>query len=252
MPCCPRARRAGCQHKADSARAPNKGPSETSLLVEKNPCRESAYQFRFHQLPLPTWERLFNKSFAHTATSAHRPVAGLPLSVTAMGMASILKPSAWALEREDTRFGPSSSWSNKDMDPVPPHKRTWSTWNFVAYWVSDATNAAAWQLASSMLAVGLSWRQALPAIAVGHFIIAVSLLCLANFFPCSCLFAAGGYAQRDDGGSSPLGVPCYRSFILWVLVQLFRGHKPDRSGHVLVWHSGKAQSFLCRSLLTQT
>lgn len=61
------------------------------------------------------------------------------------------------------------------MDPVPPKQRTWSTWNYVAYWLSDATSIANWQLASSMLTVGLSWKQALPAIAVGNIIIAVSL-----------------------------------------------------------------------------
>lgn len=43
------------------------------------------------------------------------------------------------------------------MDPVLPHLRTWTTWNYIAYWVSDATNVAMWQLASSMLAIGLSW-----------------------------------------------------------------------------------------------
>jgi cytosine/uracil/thiamine/allantoin permease len=43
------------------------------------------------------------------------------------------------------------------MDPVPPHLRTWSTWNYIAYWISDATNVAMWQLASSMLAIGLTW-----------------------------------------------------------------------------------------------
>ncbi|PCH42378.1 hypothetical protein WOLCODRAFT_73288 [Wolfiporia cocos MD-104 SS10] len=93
-----------------------------------------------------------------------------------MGKKSVtayLRPSAWALEPEPSTFAPSSRWSNKDMDPVPPHARTWTTWNYVAYWISDATNAAVWELASSMLAVGLSWRQALPAIAVGHCIIAV-------------------------------------------------------------------------------
>jgi len=60
------------------------------------------------------------------------------------------------------------------MDPVPPEKRTWTTWNYVAYWISDATNAGIWQLASSMLATGLSWRQAIPAIAVAQCIIAVA------------------------------------------------------------------------------
>ncbi|KAI0674670.1 NCS1 nucleoside transporter family [Trametes maxima] len=88
-----------------------------------------------------------------------------------------VRPSTWALEREPSSFAPSRGWwSNKDMDPVPPHKRTWTTLNYIAYWVSDAWNAAVWQLASSMLAVGLSWRQALPAIAVGHIVIAVVMV----------------------------------------------------------------------------
>ncbi|KAJ6619766.1 permease for cytosine/purines, uracil, thiamine, allantoin-domain-containing protein [Mycena sp. CBHHK59/15] len=84
--------------------------------------------------------------------------------------------SRWALEPDASTFAPSSKWSNKDMDPVPPHLRTWTTWNYVAYWISDATNTASWELASSMIAIGLSWRQALPAIAVGHIIIAVIMV----------------------------------------------------------------------------
>ncbi|KAJ7494742.1 cytosine-purine permease [Mycena galericulata] len=79
--------------------------------------------------------------------------------------------STWALEPEASTFAPNSKWSNKDMDPVAPHLRTWTTWNYVFYWISDATNTASWELASSMIAVGLSWRQALPAIAVAHLII---------------------------------------------------------------------------------
>ncbi|KAH9945441.1 NCS1 nucleoside transporter family [Epithele typhae] len=91
-------------------------------------------------------------------------------------LSAYARPSAWALEPESSTFAPSSKWSNKDMDPVPPQKRTWSTFNYVAYWVSDATNSAVWELASSMLAIGLSWRQALPAIAVGHIIISVVMV----------------------------------------------------------------------------
>jgi len=43
------------------------------------------------------------------------------------------------------------------MDPVPPNMRTWTTFNYITYWISDATNVATWALASSMLAIGLSW-----------------------------------------------------------------------------------------------
>ncbi|KAF9561582.1 cytosine-purine permease [Agrocybe pediades] len=92
-------------------------------------------------------------------------------------MSRFLKASHWALdEQQPSKFGPSSRWSNYDMDPVLPEDRKWTTWSFIAYWVSDATNAAVWQLASSMLAIGLSWRQALPAIAVGNTIIAIVMV----------------------------------------------------------------------------
>ena len=86
----------------------------------------------------------------------------------------LFRLSCWSLVRQASIYGPSARWSNEDMDPVPPEKRTWTTWNYVAYWISDATNAATWQLASSMLTIGLSWRQALPAIAVAQCIIAVA------------------------------------------------------------------------------
>ena len=43
------------------------------------------------------------------------------------------------------------------MDPVPLNERTWSMFNYVAYWISDTANATSWALASSILVVGLSW-----------------------------------------------------------------------------------------------
>ncbi|KAG8946456.1 hypothetical protein FRC04_011632 [Tulasnella sp. 424] len=88
-------------------------------------------------------------------------------------VSKLTQPSSWVLEPEAATFAPNNKWSNKDMDVVPPHLRTWSSWDFVAYWLSDAANVATWNMASSMLAIGLSWRQVLPAIAVGHFIIAI-------------------------------------------------------------------------------
>ncbi|KAI6101745.1 permease for cytosine/purines, uracil, thiamine, allantoin-domain-containing protein [Pisolithus croceorrhizus] len=86
-----------------------------------------------------------------------------------------LRPSTWALEPEETTFA-NYGWSNKDMDPVPPRLRTWTGWNYVTYWVSDATNVAIWELAGSMLAIGLSWRQALSCIAAGYAVISVVMV----------------------------------------------------------------------------
>ena len=80
------------------------------------------------------------------------------------------------------------------MNPVPLDERTWTTFNYVAYWISDATNIATWETASSMLAIGLSWlvvssnmrngygkyqphrRQALPAIALGNTIMGIVMV----------------------------------------------------------------------------
>ncbi|KIY72705.1 cytosine-purine permease [Cylindrobasidium torrendii FP15055 ss-10] len=80
----------------------------------------------------------------------------------------------WA---EKLALSPSSSvkagWTNEDMNPVPPEQRTWTTRNYVAYWVSASTNVAVWQFASSMLALGLSWRQAFVAIVLGHSLISL-------------------------------------------------------------------------------
>ncbi|KAF9238340.1 permease for cytosine/purines, uracil, thiamine, allantoin-domain-containing protein [Melanogaster broomeanus] len=95
------------------------------------------------------------------------------------------RPSKWALEPEETTFA-AHGWSNKDMDPVPPRLRTWTLHcttahpphdrDKISYWLSDATNLAVWELASSMLAIGLSWRQALPCIAAGYGIISVVMV----------------------------------------------------------------------------
>ncbi|KZT61455.1 NCS1 nucleoside transporter family [Calocera cornea HHB12733] len=81
----------------------------------------------------------------------------------------------WELTPEPSSFAPRSRWSNSDMDPTPPEKRTWTTFNYITYWISDAFNVATWDMASALLASGLSWRQALPCIVVGHTIIAAAI-----------------------------------------------------------------------------
>jgi len=122
-------------------------------------------------------EALSYQNLGHENAPPSGRVPSFPPSAMARrSVSAYFKPSAWVLEPEPSTFAPNSRWSNKDMDPVPPHARTWSTVNYIAYWISDATNAAVWELASSMIAIGLSWRQALPAIAVGHCIIAVVMV----------------------------------------------------------------------------
>ncbi|MCJ1313003.1 hypothetical protein MMC25_006679 [Agyrium rufum] len=74
-----------------------------------------------------------------------------------------------------TAFSPqgNSRWTNKDLDPVPRSARKWGVISFIAYWISDAFNAATWQFASSILAVGLTWRESLEIVAIGFFIVSI-------------------------------------------------------------------------------
>ncbi|ETN44471.1 uncharacterized protein HMPREF1541_10141 [Cyphellophora europaea CBS 101466] len=65
----------------------------------------------------------------------------------------------------------NARWTNKDLDPVPPGNRKWGVTSFIAYWISDAFNAATWQFAAGIIAVGLTWRESLGIVALAFFII---------------------------------------------------------------------------------
>ncbi|KDQ12361.1 hypothetical protein BOTBODRAFT_176584 [Botryobasidium botryosum FD-172 SS1] len=82
---------------------------------------------------------------------------------------------AWELQPEPSTFAPDNRWSNKDMDPTPVHQRKWTSWTYVAFWVSDAFCVPTWEIASASMAVGLSWRQVLPAVALGNVLISIAV-----------------------------------------------------------------------------
>ncbi|KAF2157868.1 uridine permease-like protein Fui1 [Myriangium duriaei CBS 260.36] len=84
--------------------------------------------------------------------------------------------SAWELPRETSSIAPDYVWTNKDMDPVPPKNQTWSVWTWMAYWATDMINLGTWETASSIIAVGLNWRDCIPILAVGTFCIAVPMV----------------------------------------------------------------------------
>ncbi|KAH7028930.1 permease for cytosine/purines, uracil, thiamine, allantoin-domain-containing protein [Microdochium trichocladiopsis] len=84
--------------------------------------------------------------------------------------------SSWKLPKPTSTLAPAHVWSNADMDPVPPEKQTWDAWTWMGYWASDAINIGTWQAASSILAVGLSWRDAIAVVFVGTTCIAVPMV----------------------------------------------------------------------------
>jgi NCS1 family nucleobase:cation symporter-1 len=75
-----------------------------------------------------------------------------------------------AVDQEPSSFAATPSRSNADFDPIPPSKRTWDTGSYVAYWMADAWAVSNWEVASSMIAAGLSWRMAIGACVLGNTI----------------------------------------------------------------------------------
>ncbi|THX41730.1 uridine permease-like protein Fui1 [Aureobasidium pullulans] len=83
---------------------------------------------------------------------------------------------AWALPKQDSTIAPDYVWTNKDMDPVPIEDQTWSMWTWVAYWATDMINLGTWETASSIIQVGLTWRDAIPIMAVGTLCVAIPVV----------------------------------------------------------------------------
>jgi NCS1 family nucleobase:cation symporter-1 len=80
------------------------------------------------------------------------------------------------VEIQDIDSLESSKLANHDLDPVPVKQRTWGTYNYTALWVGMAHSIPSWTLASGLIAVGMSWKQAVFTIVVANLIVLVPIL----------------------------------------------------------------------------
>ncbi|CRL29211.1 Permease, cytosine/purines, uracil, thiamine, allantoin [Penicillium camemberti] len=83
----------------------------------------------------------------------------------------ISRPHMRVSQGESEFAAGNARWTNRDLDPIAKHGRKWGIFSIIAYWISDALNAATWQFASGMIAVGLTYREALGIVALSFFII---------------------------------------------------------------------------------
>ncbi|KAK4693788.1 nucleobase:cation symporter-1, NCS1 family, partial [Lecanoromycetidae sp. Uapishka_2] len=77
------------------------------------------------------------------------------------------------VRQEPSSFAATKNASNADFDPIPPSKRTWNWGAYVAYWMADAWAVSNWEVASSIIAVGLSWKMAIGACVLGNAIMGI-------------------------------------------------------------------------------
>ena len=69
---------------------------------------------------------------------------------------------------------------NEDLAPTTPEQRTWGTYNYIALWFSMSMEITTYMLASSLIAGGMNWKQALFTILLGNLIVLVPMLLNAH------------------------------------------------------------------------
>ena len=85
----------------------------------------------------------------------------------------MLTPSACAGSR-------THSLSNADLAPTTAANRTWGTYNYIALWFSMSMEVTTYMLASSLIAGGMNWKQAIFTILMGNLIVLVPMLLNAH------------------------------------------------------------------------
>lgn len=70
--------------------------------------------------------------------------------------------------------------SNVDLAPTTREQRTWGTYNYIALWFSMSMEITTYQLASSLIAAGMDWKQAVGTVLLGNLIVLVPMLLNAH------------------------------------------------------------------------
>ena len=72
------------------------------------------------------------------------------------------------------------SLSNRDLTPTTPAQRTWGFYNYTALWFSMCMEITTYRLASSLIAKGMDWKQAIGTVLLGNLIVLVPMLLNAH------------------------------------------------------------------------
>ncbi len=73
-----------------------------------------------------------------------------------------------------------TSLTNDDLAPTTPAQRTWTTYNYIALWFSMSMEITTYMLASSLIAGGMNWWQAVGTILLGNLIVLIPMLLNAH------------------------------------------------------------------------
>src|SRR6185437_10505947 len=69
---------------------------------------------------------------------------------------------------------------NSDLAPTTDEQRRWSTYNYIALWFSMSMEVTTYMLASSLIAGGMNWKQAIGTILLGNLIVLIPMVLNAH------------------------------------------------------------------------
>jgi len=95
-------------------------------------------------------------------------------------MSAPLEASATATMSAADPIARNSSLYNEDLAPVPAERRNWTTYNYAALWVAMSVNIPTYMLASSMIAGGMNWKQAIFTVFLGNVLVLIPMLLNAH------------------------------------------------------------------------
>ncbi len=70
----------------------------------------------------------------------------------------------------------NSSLYSEDLAPISNEKRTWTTWNYAALWISMSLCIPTYMLSSSLIEGGMNWWQAILTIFLGNTVVLIPML----------------------------------------------------------------------------
>src|ERR1051326_1548201 len=73
-----------------------------------------------------------------------------------------------------------SPYYNPDLAPVPPARRTWTTYNYATLWIGMSVCIPTYMLGAGLIDGGMSWWQAILTILLGNAIVLVPMVLNAH------------------------------------------------------------------------
>lgn len=125
---------------------------------------------------------------------------------------------------------------NGDLAPVPKARRTWTTWNFAALWISMAHCLPTYMLAGGLIALGMNWWQSLLTIALGNVIVLIPIL--LNAHPGTKYGIPFPVLARASFGTVGANVPAILRAIVacgWFGIQTYIGGEAVKTFLVALW-----------------